>query len=249
MPETPLGPQPHAAARLRPWAVGGGWVGMLLLAALLKHFQDPLVGREPVRETPSMTLQGPGRTCCRMEGLSRLTGSYTHSLTRQETSSRGGGGAGSYPRAFSVQARHFTDAVPPFLSSGPQVPSTGLTRVDKQDRCQIMISVWCLELSRSDGHPSDSQERLRFCFFLPGGERQLWPCPFINRFSWGIALLASAAHPITQNPGRKLHSNEGNIYIYTHICPDYIYTHCPTNSDLPDIRESFCQLFLVPSPY
>lgn len=86
------GPQPHAAVRPRPWAMGGGWVGMLSLAALLKHFQDPLVGREPVRETPSMTLQGPGRTRRRMEGLSRLTGSYTHSLTRQEKSSREGGG-------------------------------------------------------------------------------------------------------------------------------------------------------------
>lgn len=116
--------------------------------------------------------------------------------------------------AFSVQARDLTDAVPPFLSSSPQVPSTCLTRVDKQDRCQIVISVWCLELSRSDGHPSDSQERLRFCFFLPGGKRQLWPYPFISRFSWGIALLASAAHSITQNPSGKLHSSKGTIYIY-----------------------------------
>ena len=87
-------------------------------------------------------------------------------------------------------------------------------RVDKQDRCQTVISVWCLELSRTDGHPSDAQKRLRFCFLLPAGERQLWPYPFINRFSWGFALLASAAHSITQNPSGKLHSSEGTIYIY-----------------------------------
>lgn len=228
--------------------MGGGWVGMLSLAALLKHFQDPLVGREPVRETP-YDLTGPWKNTQQDGGfvqVNRELHPQPHKARKIFPGRRGG--RLSPLCLFSVQARHFTDAVPPFLSSGPQVPFTGLPRDDKQDRCQIMISDWCLELSRSDGHTSDSQQRLRFCFFLPGGERQLWPCPFISRIFGGITLLTSAAHPITQNPSGKLHSNERTIYIY-HYMIIYVYTYCPTNSDLPDIRESFCQLFLVPSPY
>lgn len=218
------------------------------LAALLKHFQDPLVGREPVRETP-YDLTGPWKNTQQDGGfvqVNRELHPQPHKARKIFPGRRGG--RLSPLCLFSVQARHFTDAVPPFLSSGPQVPFTGLPRDDKQDRCQIMISDWCLELSRSDGHTSDSQQRLRFCFFLPGGERQLWPCPFISRIFGGITLLTSAAHPITQNPSGKLHSNKRTIYIY-HYMIIYVYTYCPTNSDLPDIRESFCQLFLVPSPY
>ena len=146
---------------------GRGRVGvwMLSLAAFLNHFQDPLVGREPGREMASMASQShrcPAPSNCRMKYLFRLIGSYTHSLTRYEMSSRGTCSNPLSPNPpFPLKHEISLMQAHPFLSSlsCPQVSSVGLTRADKWECCQIMISVWCLELSRNYGHSSESQGR------------------------------------------------------------------------------------------
>lgn len=63
------------------------------------------------------------------------------------------------------------------FSCFPYVLPTGFTSFDKQERCQIIISVWCLETSRIYGYQSESQEGLWFYFFPHRRRRTVMAMP------------------------------------------------------------------------
>lgn len=131
------GPQPHGAARPRLWGMGWGLGGDVVIGSSSQAFPRSHSGQTASQRNAIHDLTGPRKNMLQDGGfvqVNRELHPQPHKARNIFPGVREGGLSPSC--AFSVQARDLTDAVPPFLSSSPQVPSTCLTRVDKQDRCQ-----------------------------------------------------------------------------------------------------------------